>query len=100
MRQAVRENASESADAETETVRQQEIFDQAEFGEVSCEISRIPTFGNKVLSAPQVDIRSPAGQIDSGREKISPASHDRLGALRRFILTGEVEGNHIDITKP
>src|SRR5688572_6229708 len=100
MRQAVRENTSESSDAETETVRKQEIFDHAEFGEVSCKISRIPTFGNKVLSAPQVDIRSPAGQIDSGREKISPAPHDRLGALGRFILTCEVEGNHIDFTKP
>lgn len=65
MRQAIRENASESSDADAETMRKQEILEHSEFGEVSREISWIPTFGNEALSAPNADVRSPAGQVHS-----------------------------------
>ena len=87
MRQAIRENASESSDAKAETMRKQEILEHSEFGEVSRKVGRIAAFGDKVFSAPEADVRAPAIQIYPGREKIPASPGDRLRAARGFILT-------------
>ena len=100
MRNMPLDRASEPADAQGEASRQGKIPQEPEFCKIAGIIRRVAAFGDKMLASPDGHVRTPSIEVQAGRELIPPATDNRRAALCRFVLAGQIECHHINLSKP